>query len=286
MNTRRLAFAVLSACAAAAQAQAQFPLYHVNQPYRAAGLPNRGGEAQLDLRAARSTLSLGLFEGASDGASVRLLEYADRDVEQQIQNFTRESSRRSMLADSLDEGRLERRNRAWGMSLGFQTGPVSVRVAHQNKHVASTAPAMALGNLMDAKNSILAASVKLGRAKVYAAYSANRGWGSSPLWNPDNPYSAALSATPSTDSRDLMTGIAIPFGATTLLASWIRKNDRDLANRDTSQFAFGASHALSRRTDFYGAFSHTSNLSGRGLAIGRGPGTADSALSVGMRHSF
>ena len=288
MNIRHFAFAAFSACAAVAHAQVAAPLYRVNQPYSTQAVPTSGGEAALDLRGTRSTLLLGVYEGASDGPNVRLLEYADRDVETKIQSFTRETIRRSTIIDSLDEGRLERRNRAWGVSLGFQTGPVTLRVAHQNKHVASVAPAMSLGNIMDAKNSLLAASVNLGQAKVYAAYSANRGWGSSPLWNPDNPYSAALSATPSTDSRDIMTGVAIPFGATTFLASYIRKNDRDLANLDTSQFAFGASHALSRHTDFYTAFSHTTNRSGRGYALDRrnGVGAADSAINVGMRHSF
>jgi predicted porin len=279
MNSRHLLFAVLSACAAAAHGQGVL--------YGVPSQPITGGEAKLDLRGGRSTVSLGLFEGASDGATVRLLEYADEEVEHKVQNFTRDTLRRRPEIDTFSESRLERRNRAWGMSLGFQTGPVAIRVAHQNKHVAKVTPAMALGNIMDAKNSILAASVNVGRAKVYAAYSANRGWGSSPLWNPDNPYSASLNASPSTDSRDLMTGVAVPFGATTFLASWIRKNDRDLANRDTSQFAFGASHALSRRTDFYAAYSHTTHVSGRGVAISRsGPGAADSAVSMGMRHSF
>ncbi len=289
MNVVRLAFvAAFSACAVEAQAQAADSFYRMNSPYSSSAIPGPAREARLDLQGKRGTLSLGLFEGAAEGQSERLLEYVDADVEGKVGNFARAPLRRSTVLENLEPGRLERRNRAWGMSLGFSAGPVAIRAAHQNKHVARVSPAMDIGNIMDAKNSILAANVDLGGAKLYAAYSANRGWGSTPLWNPDNPYSATLNSAPSTDSRDLMAGIAIPYGRTTLLASFIRKNDRDLSNRDTRQVAFGASHAISRKTDFYAAISHTTNLGGAGIAIGRrnGAGAGVSAISLGMRHSF
>ena len=193
--------------------------------------------------------------------------------------------RRLKLSDGIDRSALS--NRAWGVSLGMEAGPVTFRVAHQNKNVAKVAPAIALGNRMDAKNSILAANLDLGLVKAYTAYSASRGWGSSPLWNPDNPYGAAMASTPSTDSRDVLVGMALPLGRTTLLASFIRKNDRDLANRDADQLAFGGTYTISRRTDFYAAYSHTQVRSGPGYMTGTpiAPGTS-SALNVGMRHAF
>ena len=290
MNTVRIALvAAFSACAAVAHAQSADPFYRLPQPYTKGILPPASaGEARFKLQGKRGTLSLGLFEGAADGPSERLLEYVDGDVERKVGYFAREPVRRSSALENLEPGRFERRNRAWGMSIGFSAGPLAIRAAHQNKHVARVAPAMDIGNKMDAKNSILAANVDLGGAKVYAAYSANRGWGSTPLWNPDNPYSAVLNTSPSTDSRDLMAGLAVPYGRTTFLASFIRKNDRDLANRDTRQLAFGASHALSRKTDFYTAVSYTTNLDGAGYAIGRrnGVGAGVSAINIGMRHSF
>lgn len=185
-------------------------------------------------------------------------------------------------------GRARLTNRAWGVSIGFDTGLVQFRLAHQNKNVAKVAPAMPLGNRMDAKNSIFAASMDFGSVKAYSAYSANRGWGSSPLWNPDNPYGAAIASTPSRDSRDVLVGLAMPSGATTWLASFIRKNDRDLANLDADQFAVGGTYTISRSTDVYSEFSHTKWRSGAGamasgaLFAGRG----SSALNVGMRHAF
>jgi predicted porin len=181
-----------------------------------------------------------------------------------------------------------RDNRAWGISLGMQAGPVTFRIAHQNKNVAKIAPAMPLGNRMDAKNSTLGVSIDVGPLKAYTAYSANRGWGSSPLWNPDNPYGASMASIPSTDSRDVLVGVALPMGRTTLLASVIRKNDRDLANRDADQFALGGTYSVSSHTDFYTAYSLTRPRSGPGYMAGTplAPSKGSSALNLGMRHSF
>jgi predicted porin len=183
--------------------------------------------------------------------------------------------------------RRERNNRAWGLSVGVKTGPVTFRAAHQNKSVGKIAPVMPLGNSIDAKNSIIAANVDIGPVKAYTAYSASRGWGSSPLWNPDNPYGAAMAATPSTDSRDVLVGVAVPAGRhTTLLASFVRKNDRDLANRDADQFALGATYTVSRTTDFYAAYSRIRMRNTMETPLGRQGEGGFSAINVGMRRSF
>lgn len=179
-------------------------------------------------------------------------------------------------------------NRAWGMSVGLESGPWVIRAAHQNRSVAAVAPATPMGNSLDAKNSVLAANLRVGPGTAYAAYSVSRGYASSPLWNPDNPYSAAIVSTPSTNSRDMLIGMAVPVGGATLLASYIRKNDRDLANRDADQVALGATYALSRRTDFYAAYSHINNRNGAGYTVGNASsaGSGSSAVNVGMRHAF
>ncbi|WP_296951846.1 porin [uncultured Massilia sp.] len=179
-------------------------------------------------------------------------------------------------------------NRAWGMTVGYDLGPISLRAAHQNRHVAQVQLYNLAGNNMDAKNSIVAANLRMRWGTAYAAYAANRGWGSSPLYNPDNPYSAGVASTSSTDSRDMLMGVAVPMTrSTTFLASFIHKNDRDLANRDARQFAIGASYVLSRKTDFYAAFSHTVNTNGAGILVGDGiRPNGSSAINVGMRHAF
>jgi predicted porin len=175
--------------------------------------------------------------------------------------------------------------RAWGMTVGFNAGPFTIRAAHQNRNVTKITRYDQVGISMAAKNSIVAANLRFGWGTAYAAYSASRGWGSSPLFNPDNPYGAGITTIASTDSRDVLAGVAVPLGhATTLLASFIRKNDRDPANRDARQMAIGATYAVSRKLDFYAAYSHIRHLSGvRDPSVGMGGG---GAVNVGMRRAF
>jgi len=174
--------------------------------------------------------------------------------------------------------------RAWGMSVGFSAGPLNIRAAHQNRNVAKVTRFDQVGITMAAKNSIVAANMRFGWGTAYAAYSASRGWNNSPLFNPDNPYGAGIASTRSTNSRDVLAGVAVPVTrSTTLLASFIRKNDRDLANNDARQLAIGATYAVSRRMDFYAAYSRIQHLNGVELGVKPGHG---SAVNVGMRRAF
>jgi len=191
----------------------------------------------------------------------------------------------SWTVDSLGDSAAA--DRAWGMTVGVDYGPLSLRAAHQNRHVAQVQLYNLTGSNMDAKNSIIAANLRTRFGTAYAAYAASRGWGGSPLYNPDNPYGAGVASTSSTDSRDTIAGIAVPMTrSTTFLASFIHKNDRDLANRDANQFALGASYVVSRKTDFYAALSHTVNTNGAGIPIGEARASGSSAVNIGMRHSF
>ncbi|MET0855838.1 MAG: porin [Telluria sp.] len=230
------------------------------------------------------------FKGGMSGSASNLIGNSGRRVDNSIQYYSAEV-RGVSAAASYGFGEIvgdPSGNRAWGVSVGFAKGPLTIRVAHQNRNVARVAPATPMGNSIDAKNSILAANLKVGIATAYAAFSVNRGRTSSPLWNPDNPYGAAIASTPSTKSRDMLVGLAVPFGATTALASYIRKNDRDLANQDADQVALGATYAVSRRTDFYAAYSRITNRNGAGYTVGNASsaGRGNSALNLGMRHAF
>jgi predicted porin len=267
MKSSRLAVLALCACAAGAHAQT-VSLQRLATP----GVPAKPGFARIDV----STL---LEPGMADAAT-GVFGFPGKHM-----GLEKAGDRRASSFGGIDRDALG--HRAWGMSIGLSAGPIGLRIAHQNKNVAKIAPATDLGNRMDARNSTLAASVDIGLVKAYTAYSANRGWGSSPLWNPDNPYGASMAATPSTDSRDVLVGLAMPMGKTTLLTSFVRKNDRNLANRDVDQLAFGGTYATSRRTDFYTALSlirprnGAAALGGASLASSKG-----SALNVGMRHAF
>lgn len=269
MNTSCLAIFALSACATIAHAQ-------TNDLYRVA-LPTLSAHHGIKLTDVDQ-----LDEPGMPSSATRVFGYPGKRMG--LANGI--ATRRFGADGGLDRDTLS--NRAWGVSVGIDGGPFGLRIAHQNKHVAKVAPAMPLGNRMDAKNTIVAANVELGLVKAYTAYSASRGWGSSPLWNPDNPYGAAMASTPSTDSRDVLVGMALPMGQTTLLASFVRKNDRDLANRDADQLAFGATYTLSRRTDFYAAWTHTQLRSGPGYLAGSpvAPLRGSAAMNMGMRHAF
>jgi predicted porin len=175
------------------------------------------------------------------------------------------------------------------MTVGIEAGPLTVRAAHQNLSAVRVQLNSKTSNDTVSRNSILAANLRLGWGTAYAAYSLSRGWASSPLFNPDNPYGAGLARTASTDSRDVLLGMAVPVSErTTLLTSFIRKDDRDPANQDADQVAFGASYAISRRTDFYGAYSHIKNRNGAGYTVGNASarGNGNSAINIGMRHAF
>ena len=228
------------------------------------------------------------FKGGSTGIPGNLISYSGRQVDNSINVNSREVrgvSAGAWYGAGAGAGAGNRSvNRAWGVSVSFERGPLTIRAAHQNRNMAPVAPATPMGNNVDAKNAIVAANLRFGSATAYAAYSATRGWGGSPLFNPDNPYSASMASTPSTDSRDVLVGLALPCGSTTLLASYIRKNDRDLPNRDANQIAFGASYSLSRRTDFYASYSRITNRNGAANPESRWAGS--SVLNLGMRHGF
>jgi predicted porin len=258
------------------------------------GLKGKGGTVTVGRQMNLEYLALAdvgdPFKGGMAGSATNLIGTTGRRVDNSIQYYTGEVHGVSAAA-SYGFGEVvgdPTGNRAWGVSVGFRNGQLTVRAAHQNRNVARVAPATPMGNTMDAKNSILAANVQVGIATAYAAYSVSRGWGSSPLFNPDNPYGAAIASTPSTKSRDVLVGLAVPFGNTTVLASYIRKDDRDLANRDADQVALGATYAVSRRTDFYAAYSHITNRNGAGYTVGNASsaGRGTSAVNVGMRHAF
>jgi predicted porin len=266
MKPSRLAVLALSLCAAGAHAQTS-PVYRLAAP----SIATKQGTVVIDASS--------LLEPGMSSSATQVFGYPGRRMG--LENVGDERAFSGIDRDAL-------RNRAWGISVGLEGGPLSLRIAHQNKNVAKVAPAMPLGNRIDARNSIVAANLDLGLFKAYAAYSANRGWGSSPLWNPDNPYGAQMASSPSTNSRDVLMGLALPMGKTTWLASFVRKNDHDLANRDVDQFAMGGTYAMSRRTDFYAAYSLTEPRTGPGYMAGTPVASTrgSSALNLGMRHSF
>ncbi len=158
-------------------------------------------------------------------------------------------------------------SRTIGLNLKYAAGPVMVGLGFHDLNNAT--------NTDDAKNTLLAGTYDFRVAKAHLAYGINKGTGT-------------------VDNRDLMAGVTVPFGASKLLASYIRKDDKSALNRDASQWAIGYLYALSKRTDLYAAYGNITNKNGATFRVGNNTESAtsvpaasgDRAFNLGIRHSF
>ncbi len=172
--------------------------------------------------------------------------------------------------------------RQFGGSMSFARGPLQVRLGYHNRNN-DTATVRGTDT---AKNWVLAAVYDFGTFKVHGLYDWNRGLNSSVLRNTANPFGRPAIA--STDSRDAMVGLTVPFGASAFLASYIYKDDRTGLNQDAAQIAIGYRYSLSKRTDFNVAYAKIDNRRGASYTVGSAieSGTGDRSAMVGLRHAF
>lgn len=152
-------------------------------------------------------------------------------------------------------------NRQVGAAISYSRGPLLVRLGHHSAENATGTD--------DAQNTLLGAKFDFGMAAASAGIGFNKGLGT-------------------IDSRDYLLGVSMPFGPGAFLASYIRKDDRSLANSDADQWGLGYIHAISRRTNFYTSFARISNDAGAAFTVGNAsePGVGDKSFNVGIRHKF
>lgn len=229
------------------------------------------------------------FRGGMAGSAANLVGYTSKRYDNSIKYMTPalHGLRAAAIYSVGESPNNSSANRAYGVTLGYESVPVNLSVSHQRKNnpvdgVGSTPPVD-----YSARNTLLAANVKLGPATAYAAYGRSKGEGSSP-WDMSNPYGAVAMSTPSNDSRDLLFGVALPRGAATWLASYIHKDDRSVLNRDARQIAVGLSYRLSPRTDVYSSFARIRNSNGGAYTIFNSGDTprGDRSINIGLRHAF
>jgi predicted porin len=230
------------------------------------------------------------FHGGMAGSAANLVGYTTKRYDNTIK-YTSPRSRSGLIGSviySFGESPFNSKvNRAYGATIGYEKGRVNLSLTHQRKDnlldATGTTPAVD----QSASNSLVAANVDFGRFVGYAAYGHSKGDGSS-QWDETNPYGAVAQRDPSTNSRDVLLGVAVPMGATTLLASVIHKDDRGLANRDANQIAVGASYALSKRTNVYTSIAKIQSRNGAGYTVGNASnrGSGDRAINVGLKHAF
>lgn len=152
-------------------------------------------------------------------------------------------------------------NRNIGASIGYANGPLLVTLAHHEAENATGTD--------DARNTLVGGRWDFGVAAASLGVGFNKGLGI-------------------IDSRDYLVGVAVPMGSSTVLASYIRKDDRSGINADANQWALGYTYALSKRTNFYTSFARIDNDPGAAFTVGNATsaGTGDKAFNFGIRHRF
>ena len=162
-------------------------------------------------------------------------------------------------------------NKYVGARLGYAGGPVNVAVAFGKTYKEGAM-------LADFKDTIFGASYNLGFMNVMFMYD-------------KTAYSTR-------DQKKMLLGLTVPFGASTLKASYINAKGAQgtsATDFDAKQFAFGYQYDLSKRTAIYATVSSLNNdgnaTSGARFTIGQGPamaigGDTSRGYNLGVRHSF
>lgn len=153
------------------------------------------------------------------------------------------------------------RNRSLSGSLGYARGPITVQAAFHRIDNATATDFV--------RNSLLSANYKFPVLTAYLSYAINKGTGTA-------------------DSRDMVAGVSVPFGKSKLLVSHVRHDDRDVVDRDATQWGVGYLVELSKRTDIYSSYASIKNRNGAAFRVGNATdrGTGDKAFNLGVRHNF
>jgi predicted porin len=153
------------------------------------------------------------------------------------------------------------RSRQLGGSVGYAAGPLTIQLAHHRIENATATDRT--------RNTLLSANYAFKPVTVYASFALNKG-----------PAAA--------DSKDMLAGVAIPFGANKLLFSHVRHQDDTPADNDARQWGIAYDIQLSKRTDIYIAYAVIDNRNGAAFTVGNATdtGTGDKAFNLGLRHNF
>jgi predicted porin len=173
--------------------------------------------------------------------------------------------------------------RALGGSFDYAGGPLSASLAWHRK---SNDTALVTGQ-DPAHNYLLGANYDFRVIRAYAGYEVNKGPNSAPLNNGAAVF-GGVPPTASTDSRDVLLAAAVPFGPHTVVASYVRADDRTVHNQDAQQMALAYMYAFSKRSDVYTSYAVIRNHNGAGYTEGNSeePGTGNRQFTVGLRHRF
>lgn len=150
-------------------------------------------------------------------------------------------------------------SRILGGALAYANGPLVLKLAHQSKNNATDTDR--------SKSTYLGGGYNFGVVRALLGYEVNKGAGA-------------------IDDKVAVVGAAVPFGASTVMASYTRKNDKSAANDDASQVALAYTYALSKRTNLYSSYTRINNENTLISRTRTGDGSGDREFNVGIRHKF
>lgn len=161
------------------------------------------------------------------------------------------------------------RGRAYSGSLGYATGPFAIKLAHHSLNSET--------DDIRERATLLAGTYDLNVAKLHLGLADN-----------DNVLTGSSGGIRNADSRDLVTGASVPFGRSTFLVSYVRKDDRSASDLDADQWGVGYLYNISKRTNFYTSFAQISNDNGARYTVGNSMnvGTGEQQFNLGVRHTF
>jgi predicted porin len=173
--------------------------------------------------------------------------------------------------------------RAFGGSFGYTKGPLNARLAYHRKNNDTAT----LKNGDDARNLLFGANYDFGPARGYFGYAVNKGLNSSPLPNGAAVFGGPAPAA-STDSADVLLGASVPLGVSTVVVSFVHKNDKTVRNQDAQQLGAAYMYAFSKRSDVYTSYALIRNRNGAAYTEGNSeePGTGNRQFTAGLRHRF
>jgi len=179
--------------------------------------------------------------------------------------------------------------RQFGFGLNYANGPLNARLVYNNRNNDTAAVGATPAKLQDSgRNTLFAINYDFQVVKAFFAYGADKGVNSAAL-PVANAYGYAVAPKASVDSNDLLIGVQVPVAPSgTIMASYIRKNDKTVNNQDADQWALGYLYSLSKRTGMYVAYAKIKNKNGAGYTVGNNneAGSGDKAFNVGIRHAF
>lgn len=150
-------------------------------------------------------------------------------------------------------------SRALGGSLVYANGPLVIKLAHHDGRNAADTDS--------AKNSVLIGRYDFGPAKAILGYQVEKGVGT-------------------LDRDAVMTGVQVPFGPHTVMATYVHKNDKAAANNDANLVGVAYTYALSKRTNLYTSALKIDNKNAMVYTTKVGDGSGDREFNVGIRHKF